>query len=95
MLIKAGKRVAFRLPENQTKPRSVNHGSRLMTMSALYPSGKPCSTGTHNEAVTKLALFSAFDQNKNAVKTTLSRHLINEAWYKSEEGSSFCEVNAK
>ena len=33
--------------------------TRLMTMSPLYPCGKPCSTGTHNETVKKLALFSA------------------------------------
>ena len=32
---------------------------RLMTMSPLSPCGKPCSTGTHNETVKKLALFSA------------------------------------
>ena len=32
---------------------------RLMTMSPLYPCGKPCSTGTHIETVKKLALFSA------------------------------------
>ena len=31
---------------------------RLMTMSLLYPCGKPCSTGTHNETVKKLTLFS-------------------------------------
>ena len=30
-----------------------------MTMSPLYSSGKPCLTGTHNETVKKLALFSA------------------------------------
>ena len=30
-----------------------------MTMSLLYPCGKPCSTGTHNETVKRLILFSA------------------------------------
>ena len=30
-----------------------------MAMSPLYPSGKPCSTGTHNATVKKLTLFSA------------------------------------
>ena len=28
-------------------------------MSPLYPCGKPCSTGTRNETVKKLTLFSA------------------------------------
>ena len=28
-----------------------------MTMSPLYPSGKPCSRGTHNETLKNLALF--------------------------------------
>ena len=32
---------------------------KLMTMSLLYPCGKPCSTGTHNEEEKKPALFSA------------------------------------
>ena len=32
-----------------------------MTMSFLYPSGKPCSKGTHNETVKKLALFSVIN----------------------------------
>ena len=30
--------------------------SRLMTMSPLYPCGKPCSRGTHHETVENLAL---------------------------------------
>ena len=30
-----------------------------MTMSPLYPSGKPCSRGTHNETVKNSALFSS------------------------------------
>ena len=30
-----------------------------MTMSPLYPCGKPCSRGTHNETVKILALFSS------------------------------------
>ena len=29
-----------------------------MTMSLLYPCGEPCSTGTHNTTVKKLAPFS-------------------------------------
>ena len=29
-----------------------------MTMSPLYPCGKPCSTGTHTEMVKKLTLIS-------------------------------------
>ena len=32
---------------------------RLMTRSLLYPCGKPCSRGTHNETVIILALFSS------------------------------------
>ena len=32
---------------------------RLMTISPLYPCGKPCSRGTHNETVKNLALFSS------------------------------------
>ena len=32
---------------------------KLMTMSSLYPCGKPCSTWTHNEKVKKVTLFSA------------------------------------
>ena len=32
---------------------------RLMTMSPLYPCGRPCSRGTHNETVINLALFSS------------------------------------
>ena len=31
-----------------------------MMISPLYPFGKPCSTGTHNETVKKLTLFFAF-----------------------------------
>ena len=33
--------------------------ARRMTMSPLYPCGKPCSRGTHNETVKNLALFSS------------------------------------
>ena len=33
--------------------------TRLMTMSPLYPCGKPCSRGTHHETVKNLALFSS------------------------------------
>ena len=32
---------------------------RLMTMSPLYPCGKPCSRGTRNETVKNLALISS------------------------------------
>ena len=32
---------------------------RLMTISPFYPCGKPCSRGTHKEAVENLALFSS------------------------------------
>ena len=32
---------------------------RLMTMSPLYPCGKPCSRGTHHETVKNLALISS------------------------------------
>ena len=87
-----------------------------MTMSPLYPCGKLCSTGTHNETVKNLVLFSTFDrsnqerttasalvigqssvtpQKENAIKTTLSRHLINGTWFKSEKGSSLYLVSAK
>ena len=41
-------------PQNSTKTVI-----RLMTMSPLYPCGKPCSRGTHNETVKNLALFSS------------------------------------
>ena len=34
-------------------------------------------------------------RKENAMKTKLSRHLMNETWYKSEEGSSLYLVNAK
>ena len=34
-----------------------------MKMSSLYPCGKPCSTGTHNETVTNLALSPEFDRS--------------------------------
>ena len=44
---------------------------RLMTMSPLYPWGKPCSTGTHTETVKKLALFSAFDRSNENRTTAL------------------------
>ena len=36
-----------------------NFHPRLMTMSPLYPCGKPCSRGTHHETVKNLALFSS------------------------------------
>ena len=39
--------------------RFLNDLTRLMTMSPLYPCGKPCSRGTHHETVNNLALFSS------------------------------------
>ena len=36
---------------------------RLMTTSPLYPCGKPCSRGTHNEIVKNPALSPAFDRS--------------------------------
>ena len=88
--------------------------SRLMTMSSLYPCGKPCSRGTHYETVKNPALSPSFDHDsidrisverlpqlcstprkENPIKTTLSRRLIDESWYKSEEGSSVYLVSAK
>ena len=36
-----------------------------MTMSPLYPSGKPCSRGTHDETVKNLALSPAFDRSNH------------------------------
>ena len=33
------------------------YATRLMTMSLLYPCGKPCSRGTHDETMKTLALF--------------------------------------
>ena len=33
--------------------------TRLMTISRLYPCGKPCSRGTHNETVKNIAQFSS------------------------------------
>ena len=90
--------------------------ARPMTMSPLYPFGKPCSRGTHNETVKNPALSPAFDHDsidririerlpylcstvtpwkENAMKATLSRHLIKDTWCKSEEGSSLYLVSAK
>ena len=45
---------------------------RLMTMSPLYPGGKPCSTRTHNETVKNLALFSAFDRSNHDRTTAVA-----------------------
>ena len=39
--------------------RSLMQYHRLMTMSPMYICSQPCSTGTHNETVKKLTLFSA------------------------------------
>ena len=76
-----------------------------MMMSSLYPCGKPCSRGTHYETVKNPALSPAFDhdsicstvtaRNENAIKTMLSRRLIKETWYKSEEGSLLYLVSPK
>ena len=46
--------------------------NRPMTMSHLYTCGKPCSTGTHNETVKKLTLFSAFDRSNYDRTTALA-----------------------
>ena len=45
--------------EFQNFPHQIMNPSRLMTMSPLYPCGKPCSRGTHNEIVKNLALVSS------------------------------------
>ena len=44
------------VPETQPTPWV---SPRLMTMSPLYPCGKPCSRGTHHETVKNLALLSS------------------------------------
>ena len=47
-------------PEKSLPFKNAKHQDpRLMTMSPLYPCGKPCSRGTHNETVKNLALFSS------------------------------------
>ena len=43
-----------------------------MTMSPLYPSGKPCSTGTHNETVKNLALSPAFGRSNHDRTTAVA-----------------------
>ena len=37
----------------------IARAGRLMRMSPLYPCGKLCSKGTHNETLKNLALFSS------------------------------------
>ena len=68
-----------------------------MTMSPMYPCGKPCSTGTHNETVKRMAQSPAFDRSNHdrTTATTLSRRLIEKTLYKSEEGSSLYLMSAK
>ena len=46
-------------------PYAVYFGPRLTTLIPLYPWGKSCPTGTHNETVKKLTLFSAFDRSNH------------------------------
>ena len=43
--------------------RSDGPKIRLTTMSPMYPFGKPCSRGTHNETVKNPALSPAFDHD--------------------------------
>ena len=50
----------------------VDYWGRLMTISSLYPCGKPCSTGTHRETVRKLIVCSAFDRSNHDRTTTSS-----------------------
>ena len=78
---------------------------KLLLTSLLYSCCKTCSTGAHNETVKKLTLFSAFDRTtafalfnghsseQNAIKSTLSRHFINETRYNSTGGSSLYLVS--
>ena len=42
-----------------TTAAPMSSAGRLMTMNPLYPCGKPCSRGTHNETVKNLVLFSS------------------------------------
>ena len=82
---------------------SLSYTPRLMKMSPLYPYGKPCSRRTHNETVKNPGLSPAFDRSNHdrttavahAMKTELSRHLISETWYESDERSSVYLVSAK
>ena len=45
---------------------------RLMTMKPMYPCGKPCSRGTHNETVKHLALSKAYDRLNHDRKTAVA-----------------------
>ena len=46
--------------------------SRFMTMSPLYPCGKPYSAGTHNEIVKKLAPCHEFDRSSQDRTTAVA-----------------------
>ena len=50
----------------------LRFGSRIMTMSPLYPCGKPCSRGTHNETVKNPALSPAFDRSNHDRTTAVA-----------------------
>ena len=52
---------------------------RLMTMSPLYPCGKPCSTETHNETVKNLALFSAIINGINGFESQSRGSVFNSS----------------
>ena len=81
-----------------------------MTMSPLYPRGKPRSTGTHNETVKNLVLFlhhapfmierllqlywTVTPQKKNCDKCHVKQRLVDETWFESKEESSLYLVNA-
>ena len=43
-----------------------------MTMSPLYPCGKPCSTGTYDESVKNLALSPAFERSNHDRTTAVA-----------------------
>ena len=45
---------------------------RLLTMSPLYPCGKPCSRGTHNETVKNPALSPTFDRSNQDHTTAVA-----------------------
>ena len=55
-------RKSHRVVKGQVRGWYINHVKkqthqlRLMTMSPLYPCGKHCSTGAHNETAKNLAL---------------------------------------
>ena len=43
------------------------HGSRLVTMSPFYPCGKPCPTGSQNEAVKSWRYFCLCEWNYDGI----------------------------